>query len=178
MFSKDREQKKIPVSLPTFQTLRETFRGIKEQRRKLATRKRESSVQDGWHATDFQRTEEEMELIEARVGSLLPPEARSNLDEHLEVYKPTSREESELGSEVELEWKQGRETTHERFTLVSRIDSIVNPHNDPTWISSESKAGRAITGKKVGQIAQFETPTGEKVELRIKSINPSKKLDC
>lgn len=178
MFSKDKEQKRIPVSLPTFQALRETFREVEEQRRKLANRKRESSVQDGWHATDFQRTEEEMQLIEARVGSLLPPEARGNLDEHLEVYKPGSKEESELGSEVELEWKLGKETTRERFTLVSRIDSIVNPYNDSTWISSESKAGRAITGKRVGQVAQFETPTGEKVELRIKSIRPSEELDC
>ena len=105
---------------------------------------------------EYHAAKDEQGRIEARIRQLeaLLREARVGGPENTEVVRP--------GLVVVLDVAGDEET----YLLGSRE----NEHGDLEILSSESPMGQAILGARVGDVAEFEAPSGASLEVSVREI--------
>ncbi|MDD5738903.1 MAG: GreA/GreB family elongation factor [Candidatus Pacebacteria bacterium] len=108
--------------------------------------------------TEFVAFKEDLELIEAREADL-----EYILKNSVLIEKPTTEEQNQVGLGAKVLVDVDGET--DEFILVGTLEA--NPIEGK--ISNESPIGKALFGKKVGDIIQLNSPVA--VNYKIKRIN-------
>lgn len=108
---------------------------------------------------EYHAAKDEQGRMEARIRQLesLLRDAHIGEPEDTDVVRP--------GLVVELDV----EGDEEIYLLGSREDQ----HDEAEILSADSPMGRAITGARVGDTVEFETPSGEAVKVTVRAIRTS-----
>ena len=147
-----------------------TEEGYKELQEKLdclITVRRPKNIKDLQEARALGDLSENAEYHAAREEqSLLETEIKT-IEIQLstaEIIKKKDNGKVGLGSKVTIEYLDDEDETDEYMIVGSREADPMN-----SKISNESPIGKALIGKKVGEIAEVESPNG-KYQIKVKEI--------
>ncbi|GAB3699288.1 transcription elongation factor GreA [Mariniluteicoccus flavus] len=116
----------------------------------------------GYHAA-----REEQGKMEARIAQLQQMLRRAQVGE-----APASGDEVAPGTKVTIAF-DGDEDDTDTFLLGSReVLGLDDAADDVNVYSPQSPLGAAITGKKVGDMAEYETPNGKTIAVKIIKVEP------
>jgi len=151
----------------TFQFTPEGFKKLQEEQQDLLNNKRPAAVKrltsarsmgDLSENSEYTAAKEELSFTEGRIKEL------EELLKNAEIINAADSEGIEIGTEVIVE-KNGSE---ERFSIVGEFEA------DPMAkkLSATSPIGKALLGKKLGDVVNVEVPVGT-LKYKIKKINKS-----
>ncbi len=140
-----------------FKKLQEEYKDlIDNQRAKVVTRlSKARAMGDLSENSEYSAAKEEIAFVEGRIKEI------EELMKNAEVVDTGSSDSIEIGTEVVVE-KNG---TEERFSIVGEFEA------DPISkkLSATSPIGKALLGKKTGDIVSVEVPVGT-LKYKIKDI--------
>jgi transcription elongation factor GreA len=109
---------------------------------------------------DYHAAKEEQGKMEARIRQL------EALLEDAEIVEAGQADEVAAGVIVTLRYEGDDDT--ERYLL----GSIEEQHDEVEVMSPGSALGQALIGAKVGDVVDFETPTGAALKVEVVAIDP------
>ncbi|OGY10948.1 MAG: transcription elongation factor GreA [Candidatus Blackburnbacteria bacterium RIFCSPLOWO2_02_FULL_44_9] len=150
---------------PTIQLTEAGFAKLQKELDELEKNKRPAAVDrlsqarsmgDLSENSDYHQAKEQLEFIDGRIVEL-----ESVLNQAVIVKSGHSKKEVEVGAQVKVSIKGSQHT----FNIVGEWEA------DPKEkkISHESPLGKALIGKKVGEVVEVDAPAG-KVEYTILGI--------
>lgn len=147
------------VSKEVFEKLKKELEELKLQRKEIAERlKRSASFGDLSENSEYQQAREDKENLERKIFNL------EQKLKNIKVGKKNSLSDKVVFySKVKVQDKNKKEMN---FVLVSSEDADFTQGK----ISYESPLGRALMGKRKGDIIRFNTPSGDEKEYKIISI--------
>ena len=137
--------------------------GRPEVTEKIASAREEGDLKEngGYHAA-----REEQGQQEARIAQL------EDLLRRAEVGEAASGDEVVPGTKVTIAF-DGDEDDTDTFLLGSReVLGLDEAADEINVYSPQSPLGAAIVGKKIGENASYETPTGATIEVKIIKVEP------
>lgn len=147
------------VSKEVFEKLKKELEELKLQRKEVAERlKRSASFGDLSENSEYQQAREDKENLEKKIFALsqklknVKIGKKHNLNDKVAFY-----------SKVRVRSKDNKEMT---FILVSPEDADFSSGK----ISYDSPLGKALMGKRKGDIIKFNPPSGNQKEYKIISI--------
>src|SRR3954451_12636939 len=145
------------LSRAAYERLREehhdlTTRGRVEIARKIETARELGDLSENG---DYHAAKEEQGKMEGRIRHL------EALVKDAEIVEGGGTEAVEAGSIVEIQYDGDDES--ERYL----IGSIEERHNEVEVMSPGSPLGRALLGHRVGDVVDYETPTGKVLKVEI-----------
>jgi transcription elongation factor GreA len=147
------------VSKEIFEKMKKELEYLKSQRIEIAERlKRSASFGDLSENSEYQQAREDKDELERKI---------LKLEQKLKTVKVKNKSESNnkvsFYSKVKIKDKNGNEMN---LILVSEEDSDFAQGK----ISYNSPLGKALLGKKIGDIIKFKVPSGKEKEYQIISI--------
>ena len=145
----------------------EGYQELKERLEYLINVRRPKNIKDLQEAralgdlsenAEYHAAREEQSLLETEIKTI---ELQLS---NAEIIKKKDNGKVGLGSKVTIEYLDDDET--DEYMIVGSREA--DPANSK--ISNESPIGQALIGKKVGEIADVESPNG-KYQIRVKKIN-------
>ena len=145
----------------------EGYQELKERLEYLINVRRPKNIKDLQEAralgdlsenSEYHAAREEQSLLETEIKTI---ELQLS---NAEIIKKKDNGKVGLGSKVTIEYLDDDET--DEYMIVGSREA--DPAN--SRISNESPIGQALIGKKVGEIADVESPNG-KYQIRVKEIN-------
>lgn len=149
------------LTAEAYKKLKEELEYLRKVKRKeIAQRVQEAKeLGDLSENADYQKAKEDQAALESRI---------IELEEFLKravIIQPKKTDRVEIGSIIEVENLSQSTSKKQVFTIVGSHEA--QPLEGR--ISNESPLGKAFLGKKVGEIADVETPKG-KVQYKILKI--------
>ncbi|HOQ15300.1 MAG TPA: transcription elongation factor GreA [Candidatus Paceibacterota bacterium] len=149
------------LTAEAYKKLKEELEYLRKVKRKeIAQRVQEAKeLGDLSENADYQKAKEDQAALESRI---------IELEEFLKravIIQPKKTDRVEIGSIIEVENLSQSTSKKQVFTIVGSHEA--QPLEGK--ISNESPLGKAFLGKKVGEIADVETPKG-KVQYKILKI--------
>jgi transcription elongation factor GreA len=133
-----------------------TTRGRVDIARKIETARELGDLSENG---DYHAAKEEQGKMEGRIMHL-----NAILENHV-IVDPTDSDEIRVGSVVEIRYEGDDDT--ERYL----IGSIEERGSELEVMSPGSPLGSALLGKKVGDRADYETPTGARLTVEVAGIS-------
>jgi len=132
-----------------------TTRGRVEIARKIETARELGDLSENG---DYHAAKEEQGKMEGRIAHL-----SAIIDNHV-IVEAGSGDEVRVGSVVTIRY-EGDDDTEQYL-----IGSIEERHDDYEVMSPGSALGSALLGRKVGEVVNYETPTGAALAVEIVEI--------
>lgn len=148
------------VSKEIYEKLKKDLENLKAQRKEIAERlKRSIGYGDLSENSEYQQAREDKEILEKKILDLEQKLKKVKVKE-----KSLSNDKVSFYSKVKVKDKDGNELD---LILVSSEEADFSRGK----ISCDSPIGKALLGKKIGDIIKFNTPSGEEKEYKIISIS-------
>lgn len=140
--------------------LEEELRQLVEIRRPQVAEMIRNAKEDGdvMENAAYDEAKDQQAFVEGRILHLEDLLKRAKV-----IDEPTGNESVNLGSMVTIAEGRGKP---EAFRIVGSAEA--DPANG--LISNESPLGRALMGKRVGEVAAYQTPDGETLSFKIVTI--------